>query len=271
MRAFASLHGEAQVRAKSIASAERLDHGAQMSAVSLLFDDDQRPTAAALEDLAARSTHFSVSYDPARERDGDAGWLELLANGLTFDVIGLAPGASAPRPPQTHSFGIAANAEFEGCGAITLMPGPHLAGGARMVPVLRCLAWLGALLADLPGVRAVSWHSARSYNDPAFFRSGVLRWIEGGVFPALGLTALRATPENGLQSEGLAVFIGQEVRLAPELTGEGAEGAKIALRLINWLVENGRLLETGSMMGPSGEQLRIEPVENQTILKVSAS
>lgn len=256
---------------RPIASAERLDNLGNISAVSLVFAAGERPDASAIRALALRSRAFSISSDPQADIPGEAGWVELLASGLTFDLTGLAPAAGDLLPEQAHRFGLGANDDFGDCEALTLVPGPHLSGGAAMVPVLRCLAWIGALLAGLPGVKAVAWHPARTWSAPDYFRSGVLRWIEGGVFPGLGLTALVPRPNGGLQSEGLALFIGQELQLAPELVGEGAEGAKIALRLLNWLVENGRLTETGSMMGPGGEILRLEPVEKQRIIKVTAS
>lgn len=256
---------------RSIASAERLDHGENLSAVSLVFPKGERPGVEAVRTIAERTSNFVVSYDPSVSENGDTGWIELLANGLTFDVTGLVPGVSDYLPEQAHSYGLVNQSDFTGCEAITILPGPHLSGGGAMFPVLRCLAWLGALLSELPGVRAVAWHPARSYCEPTYFRTGVLRWIEGGVFPGLGLAAITPTSDGGLQSEGLALFIGQELVLSPELAVERAEGAKIALRLLNWLVENGRVTESASMMGPSGEILRLVPDTYKNIIRVTAS
>jgi len=199
------------------------------------------------------------------------GWLELLLNGMTFDCIGLAPGAPSLLPERAHSFGLAPEADFTGSEAITLVPGPHLAGGGAMYPVVRCLAWLGALLADLEGAQAVCWHSARTYNSPSHFRTSVLRWIEGGAFPALGLTALVQNADGGLASEGLALFTGQEIHLVPELAPDRQEGGKLAVRLVDWLVENGRLDFVDQIAGPSGESLVLEPQPDQRIIKVFRS
>ena len=137
-----------------------------------------------------------------------------------------------------------------------------------MFPVVRCLAQLAAELARLPGVEGVAWHAARACSSPAHFRRGVLGWIEGGAFPGLGLTALVTNPDGSMQSEGLALLTGQELLLAPEMCADQAEGAKIALRLLNWLVEHGRIEEQFSFVGPSGEPLVLEPVENFGILRV---
>jgi hypothetical protein len=90
----------------------------------------------------------------------------------------------------------------------------------------------------------------------------VLRWIEGGVFPGLGLTALAVNPDGGMHSEGLTLFTGQELRVEPELTGDKAAGAKMALRLLDYLVEAGRIAAPRLIDGPDGEPLRLEPSAN---------
>ena len=221
--------------------------------------------------LAKKTGQFAISFEPADDSPEDIGWVELLSNGLTFDCTGLAPGPSAALPERGHSFGLTPEMDFAGSQAITLVPGPHLTSGGAMFPVVRCLAWLGALLADLEGAQAVCWHAARSYNAPAHFRTSVLRWIEGGAFPALGLTALVPTADGGLASEGLALFTRQEVHLAPDLAADRSEGAKLALRLVHWLVENGRIDVPTQLAGPSGEPLLLDPQPNQRIIKVSKS
>ena len=137
-----------------------------------------------------------------------------------------------------------------------------------MLPVVRSLAWLAARLADLPGARAVAWHPARNWCEAAHFRDSVLRWIEGGVFPGLGLASLVPAPDGGLQSQGLALFTGQELRLEPELAEDRAAGAKIALRLMHWLVEHGRLDAPERLPGPDGQTLRLEPSENARFVRV---
>ena len=271
MPGFHAKKSARQEELRAIASAEKLDLDENVSAVSLIFSAGARPDTSAIRALAASSGKFAVSYDPAELSGGDNGWIELLASGLTFDVTGLKPGPPQLQPERVHLYGLSEQPDFPACEAITITPGPHLSGGKVMFPVLRCLAWLGALLAELPQLRAVAWHPARSWSEPVYFRSGVLRWIEGGVFPGLGLTAIVPTADGSLMSEGLAMFIGQELVLAPAMARDRAEAAKIALRLVNWLVENGKITETASMMGPSGEILRLQPEQNQQIIKVTAS
>lgn len=244
-----------------------------MSAVSLLFAAGSRPSVGEVRQLAQDCRQFALSFDPAMESDrADAdgtGWVELLANGLTFDLNGLAPGSAEQVPLPAHLYGLGADFEFERHDAISLTPGPHLAGAGTMFPVVRVLAWLAALLAQLPGAKGVSWHPARSCCSAEHFRDSVLRWIEGGAFPGLGLTALTPTSDGGLRSEGLALFIRQELVLAPELVPDRAEGAKLALRLLHWLVENGEVGTERVVTGPDGAELQLEPVRAQGIIKVT--
>ena len=137
-----------------------------------------------------------------------------------------------------------------------------------MLPVVRTLAWLAATLSEIDGVEAVAWHPARSWCGTDYFRNGVLRWVEGGVFPGLGLTALAVTPDGGMQSEGLALFAGQDLRIEPELMLDRAEGAKIGVRLIDYLVEAGPIDAPQLVTGPDGEALRLEPSANKRFVRV---
>jgi len=235
-----------------------------------LFAPGARPDARAIARLSKASTGFIVSLDPVAgiATAGSGNWLELLANGLTFDLVGLAPGPAAAEPPHLHSIGLDARLRFDRSEAVTLNPGPHLASGAKMLPVVRSLAWLAAQLAALPGARAVAWHPAHAWSAPELFRASVLRWTEGGVFPGLGLAAFATMPDGGMQSQGLALFTGQELRLEPDLAEDRAAIAKIGLRLLHWLVENGRLEAAESIAGPEGQPLRLEPSANGRFVRV---
>ena len=259
-----------------ISTAGDINAGDSGSAVSLLFAAGRRPDAGAIRQLAEKQGGFSVSFDPVAESSSGAtapagqgaAWLELLANGLTFDLVGLMPGPRAEPPPCVHRYALAAEANALDLEALTILPGPHLAGGHTMAPVIRTLAWLGASLAELDGIEAVAWHPARSWCDPDYFRDGVLRWIEGGVFPSLGLTALAMAPDGGMQSEGLALFTAQELRIEPELMADKAAGAKIGVRLIDLLVEKGRIDTPQRIVGPDGLPLRLEPSANGRFVRV---
>jgi hypothetical protein len=246
------------------------------SAASLLFAAGRRPEPAAIRDFARNQGGFGISFDPSLdgapgENPADSAgriWLELLTNGLTFDLIGLAPGPPAEAPPCVHGYALAANADAVGLEAVTVCLGPHLAGGHALPPVVRSLAWMAATLAAIEGVEAVAWHPARSWCAPGYFRDGVLRWVEGGVFPGLGLTALTVTPDGGMQSEGLALFARQDLRIEPELMLDKAAAAKMGVRLIDHMVESGPIEAAQRLVGPDGQPLLLEPSPNGRFVRV---
>ena len=211
---------------------------------------------------------FTLSIDPAVDGGEDEGWVELLANGLTFDLVGLAPNVAKALPECEHRFALPDGFDSAGMEAITLTPGPHLSGGGAMFPVVRCLALLAAQLSELDSIQAVAWHTARTFSAPDYFRRGVMNWIEGGVFPGLGLTALTTNPDGAMQTKGLSLFTSQELRLSPEMCADRTEAAKVALRLVNWLVEHGRIEQPFTFTGPAGETLELEPVDNFGIVQV---
>lgn len=236
------------------------------SAVSILFAGGRRPDVSAVKELVQPDSGFSISHDP--QTNGGGYWLELLASGLTFDLTGLAPGQPTDRPHHAQSFGLPDRFDADAVEAVRLAPGPHLSGAGTMVPVLRRQAWLAAQLLALPGVQAVAWHAAESWCAPDYFRDSVLRWIAGGAFPGLGLTSLVPQPDGSMRSVGLTPFAGQELHLLPGLARDDAERAKIALRLLHWLVESGGFHERSTLTGPSGELLVLEPDTELGILNV---
>ncbi len=180
----------------------------------------------------------------------------MLALGLTFDCTGLAPAAAAKAPPPGTLLGLDIKPQGE---ALALAPGPHLVEGRAMMPVVRALAGLGARLAGLPGLLAVSWLPARSWIEPAYFRKVVTDWLNGGAFPALGLTTLHRQNDGRMVSLGLRYFTGQELTLDAGEGRDAAEAARIAVRLINELVLSGPLRQRIDLPGPAGVRLIAEP------------
>lgn len=198
-----------------------------------------------------------------------ANWLEIVADGLTFDITGLAPGQGHRLPECGYRFDLAADWTPQNHSGVRLMPGPHLMAGARMMPVVRAMAGLAAVLCMLPDVVAVAWHPSRCYIGPRYFCSIIENWLEGGVFPGLGLVGLALSADGAMQSEGLAFFIGQELRIEPELTEDKSAAAKIAVRLIDRLAEHGAMKEPETITGGlRGGALQLEPSANGRLIRV---
>lgn len=195
--------------------------------------------SAEMASVAARISH----------RPEDGSWLEILANGLIFDLRGLAPAAPAEGCALNHSYGFTEDMPDRGLEAIEIVPGPHIAAGGQLPPVVRTLAGLVANLAlNLP-VAAVAWHGAETCIEPRFFSRTVLNWLAGGAFPALGLTALVPASDGSVASKGLAAFTRQEFQLAGAPGESPADALKLAVRVADYLVRSGRLTEPCEITG----------------------
>lgn len=220
-----------------------------------------------MRSIAESAGAFSISHDPGVGESGVA-WLELLINGLTFDLTGIAGGASAGMPDVRHRFGL--ETLPDGLEAVALAAGPHIAGCEGMMPIIRSKLALAAQLAALPGLAAVTWVPARSAMAADYFRQVVPAWLEGGPFPALGLTAFALALDGGLQSEGLSFLIGQELRIEPELMDDKVAATKLAVRLVNELVGYGQVTERMEMTAPDGAPIALEPSANNAFIRVRA-
>jgi hypothetical protein len=241
------------------------------SGLFLLFAHGERPDVATLAGVMAAAPQVSISHAPAPEDEGgrDRRWLELLLDGMTFDLTGLSPGAPVELPALEYRFDCPDDPLDGRHSALALVPGPHLSGGEASLPVVRTQAGLGAILARaLNGVVAVGWAPARSLIGREFFCSTVEAWLAGGPFPALGLTAFRPTLDEGLQSVGLAYLTGQEVRLEPALAADRAAATRLAVRLVNLLVSTGPLTTPDRITGPDGGILSLAPSPNGKFVRV---
>jgi hypothetical protein len=237
--------------------------------VSLLFAVGARPAAGDIEHLLSLAAQpgASVSHRPPDEE----GWIELLASGLTFDLHGLAPSASAPVPAIGHLYGLPADIakfEFE---AIALEPGAHIAAAGAMIPVVRVLVGLAAQLALRLPLTGVCWQPAQSWMEPKYFCRIVANWLSGGAFPALGLTGVVWRREGLLETAGLAFFVGQEVRLRQRPGETGSETIKLAGRIIDHLVRHGPVAGAQELVGLGPERLLAKPAPDGKVIEVSRS
>ena len=204
----------------------------------LLFRQGHRPDAAALLQCLAGAEFAHRVVAPLMNGGGRA---EILREGLTFDVTGLTPGPAQSHLPVRYSYGLPAHFPDERLEAVHLLPGPHLQVGAvQLLPVVQVAAGLLADLAELPGLVAISWGVAENIVCPQFFARSVRGWRHGGIFPAFALTSLSHCNDRSIVSEGLTGLIGCELRFLPS-RGQGADvGLKQAVRLVDWLVQQGQ-------------------------------
>lgn len=196
-------------------------------------------------------------------------WAELLLDGMTFDLDGLAPGRGLDLPASKFLFDAPADAEDPLTECLRLRPGPHISGGQRSLPVIRCALRLLCLVAEQASeLAAIYWGPAKSKIGRQYFLRVIGAWLNDGPFPALGLTAFKPTIDDGLQSEGLSFFTGQELRIEPELAHDKVEATRLAARLVNQLVPFGRLDGPEIVTVPDGRTLRLEPSINGRYVRV---
>jgi len=264
-----------------------------MRGVFLLFSRGSRPDRAAIYEFVESHPSVSLTLDPARrhglrvidERDTassvtalqgaalaeDRIWVELLRDGLTFDLEGLAPGAGLEPPETNHRFDcddLQIISEFE---AVRLVAGGHMAGGEAILPVLRgMLALARDLVQHFEHARAIAWPPSSSVIGRRYFESTMAAWLEGGAFPALGLTAFREMAGGGIQSVGLDFLIGQELFIEPELVADKVAATRLGVRLINQLVLAGAVERPEQIIGPEGQHLRLEPSADCKLICVRA-
>ncbi|QIG53066.1 hypothetical protein G6N82_01840 [Altererythrobacter sp. BO-6] len=259
--------------------------------ILLLFAEGQRPDREAIRNFVNAQPGVALTLDPlsrpslfivnegdtqqtvansqAELRSKERVWVELLREGLTFDLVGLAPGKPVDMPEIEYRFDCGKQLSSGRAEAVQLMPGSHLSGGEASLPVLRALLALARdLVQHFEQVEVVAWPPSSSMIGRRFFESTTTAWLEGGVFPALGLTAFRQTIDGGLQSVGLSFLIGQELRIEPKLAIDKAAATRLGVRLINQLVLAGPVERAEQIIGPDGQRLQLDPSANRKFVRV---
>lgn len=263
----------------------------RVKGIFLLFERGTRPDRDSIRAFVESSSATSLTLDPASKanlhvvksddtptsiamaqaeavaKQGD--WVELLHHGLVFDLEGIAPGETLPFPDSESIFdypGKVSPGELE---AMRLVPGSHLAGGEGSLPVIRGMLGLARdLVQGFENIKAVLWPPAASLIGRRFFESTTTAWLEGGAFPALGLTAFRETVDGGLQSVGLSFLIGQELRIERDLATDKVAATRLGVRLINQLVLTGKIRKSEQIIAPDGRCLQLEPSENGKFVRL---
>jgi hypothetical protein len=243
----------------------------------LFFAVGKRPDGLAVKACAGRLPSLSVSHDPVPDDaphpealwPGQLRWIELLREGLTFDLSGLAPGPAAAFPDLAHRFDLPAVPAPGECESVVLRLGPHLAAGGNSQPLMRGLLAAGCdLVRQFEDCIALAWAPAGTAIGPRFFESVVSAWLNGGPFPALGLTAFTDMPDGAIESVGLGFWIGQELRIEPPLSADRIAATRLGIRLVNHLVITGALDEDDRIIAPDGTRLVLRPSRSRAVISV---
>ena len=224
-----------------------------------------------------RQQTFGLSHDhqseilPTNETasPGQLVWTELLCDGLTFDLGGLAPGRASAFPVIEHRFDLTDVPGSETHDALSIVPGPHLVAGGRSLPVVRAMFALARdLILCFDDCIAVCWGPSRSAIGRRFFESVVSAWLDGGPFPALGLTAFAETADGALESVGLDFWINQDLRIEPPLSTDRVAATRLGIRLVNQLVLAGGVTADERIIAPDGTRLVLRPARDRAIISV---
>ncbi len=259
--------------ASTISESQRAQH----AQLHLLFATGKRPDRHAISAFVARHRSVSISHDPVPESaphdealwPGQLHWIELLSEGLTLDLAGLSPGPASPFPELTHRFDLPELPTEGTHEVLTLRLGPHLASGGNSMPLMRTLLGLACELArHFQDLVAVGWAPAQSAIGRRFFESVTAAWLDGGPFPALGLTVFVETPDHSLESMGLDFWIGQELRIEPPLSHDRVAATRLGIRLVNHLVLTGKLTGDDRIIAPDGTPLVLRPARNRAVISV---
>lgn len=236
-----------------------LGNPAAQSCLLLLFPRGGRPAPAEVRAALARSATGQVAFDPAESTSGavSGGWLEVVVDGLTFDLGGLSPGPGLLAPPPRHCFGLTA-ATLAGCEAIGLAPGPHLAAAAHALPVVRTILRLSvALVSQMEAALGTVWLPAGSAIRRELFVGAVNGWLASGPFPALGLLGAAERPGGAVASDGLSFFTGQELHLDPSLVTDQVAATQLMARLVDHLLTQPALAGEARLRLEDGRNLHL--------------
>lgn len=197
-------------------------------------------------------------------------WFELLVHGLTFDLRGLAPGTGEGVYDTEFRYDFDEPVSSKRFEAVHLAPGQHLAGGARSLPVMRELIALACeMVCHFDDLAAIVWKPANSVIGRRYFESVATAWLEGGPFPALGLTSFKVTNDGALETIGLDYWTGQELRIEPSLSSDKIEATRLGARIVNQLVISGKLEKIERVIALDGSRLILLPSSNGKLVRVT--
>ncbi|KWV92839.1 hypothetical protein AUC45_01445 [Erythrobacter sp. YT30] len=193
----------------------------------------------------------------------------MLHNGLTFDLKGLEPGDADEISAIGFRFDFDEKlhpSEFE---ALRIIPGEHLISGKASMPVVKGMIALARdLTHHFESIAGIFWPPSQSVIGRRFFESISTAWLDGGAFPALGLTAFNETSDGALVSVGLDFWVGQEVRIEKPLSDDKVAATRLAVRIINHVILIGGISEAERITGPDRIPLIMRPSRNQKFIRV---
>ena len=198
--------------------------------------------------------------------------IQIMRNGLTFDLIEISDQRDGYIPTQLRSYDCEWANVAPQVKAMQLRPGKHIQAGANSLPIMRCFMELARdLVQFFESIDAVIWPPASSVIGRRYFDSSISAWLADGNFPPLGLVAVEATPAGHFESYGLVYFIGQELQISTDLMDDPAAPNGLSARLINQLILGGAVTQPQAIVAPNGNRLTLTPSANGRCIEVRPS
>ena len=222
----------------------------------MLFARGDRPDRAALADFVALDIALHSCEPTATTDTPVSGTLKLVRDGLPIILGGLDDGAPGSFPSIEHRFDLETVPSADRYERLQLTVEPGLPTGDNRIEILRALIGLARdLAAHFENCAAIAWPPARSAISRKYFESTASAWIEGGPFPALGLTAFEQASDGAIHSIGLDFWIGRELLIDAALVKERTAAIRFGARLVSQLVVLGGITESERVVAPDGSHL----------------
>lgn len=238
----------------------------------MLFPAGERPDLPTIRQIVDQIGAVTISAEPAvapnSEALKDELWVELLCEGMTFDLCGLAGGHSTRVPDLLDPSDLCSDRDM--MEAVELKLGPHLAAGGHNLPIVRAMLAVATTLAGkLDKLVAISWPASGTCLSPSDFSNAIDSWLNGGPIPSPAIVNFRKSMDNALQSVGLSLFCTQELRLEPDLARSEDDLCRLGIRIAGQIIHQGKLSEVEEVAGPDGASIRLAPSANGRFIRAS--
>lgn len=174
-----------------------------------------------------------------------AAWI-IVAEGVSFEILGLAPGPGYDAATPEMQFDLADGWQV-GAEPVAIVPRHVAHDDTDPLDIVRCASRVARVLAQSGDCNAIGWGPASSVMSAPYFERIVGDWLSGGPFPALGLVSLALDAHDALVSRGLAPICGQEIVIPMIEDFAAAQRARVAIRMIDHLSKSGPIEVEGDV------------------------
>jgi hypothetical protein len=134
-----------------------------------------------------------------------------------------------------------------GC-AMEVGLGDHVSGGERVPAIIQALLGAGQKLGVAFGALGAIWHPASIVSGFDYFSEVVADYLAGGAFPVLAMINFKAGDDGIINSTGLSLLAGQELRISAAGMNQN-EIMRRVVRVAHDIAVNGPILAPAKLTG----------------------